>query len=120
MPLGTGKQSFGYSHTSVCVGQLTAWHGWGGGFALGWRFKVLVEVGKVCQVSQLYASIDDLATGKLESMLPSLFTLQASVVFLMNMCYSPFFSLHYLGGEISCNLILKDRWRQISTLTVFI
>lgn len=31
-----------------------------------------------------------------------------------------FFSLHCLGGEISCNLILKDRWRQISTLNVLI
>lgn len=63
----------------------------GDGLALGWRFKLLVEVSKVCQVSQLYASIDGLATRKLGSMLPSLFTLQASLVFLMDMCYSPFF-----------------------------
>lgn len=45
--------------------------------ALGCRFKVVAGVSTVCQVSQLYAAIDDLATRELGSMMPSLFTLQA-------------------------------------------
>lgn len=39
-----------------------------------------VGVSKVCQVSQLYPAIDDLATREPGSMMPSLFTLQASLV----------------------------------------
>lgn len=48
--------------------------------AVSCRFKVVVGVCKVCQVSQLYPAIDDLATRELGSMMPSLFTLQASLV----------------------------------------
>lgn len=44
-------------------------------------FEVVVGVSKVCQVSQLYPAIDDLAARELGSMMPSLFTLQASLVF---------------------------------------
>lgn len=43
--------------------------------------SVVVGVSKVCQVSQLYPAIDDLAASELGSMMPSLFTLQASLVF---------------------------------------
>lgn len=49
--------------------------------AVGCRFEVVFGVSKVCQVSQLYPAIDDLATRELRSMMPSLFTLQASLVF---------------------------------------
>lgn len=44
-------------------------------------FEVVVGVSKVCQVSQLYPAIDDMAARELGSMMPSLFTLQASLVF---------------------------------------
>ena len=65
--------------------------------AVACSFKVVVGVRKVCQVSQLYPAIDDLATRELGSMMPSLFTLQAPLVFfflffsLMVMRYSPVF-----------------------------
>lgn len=49
--------------------------------AVSSRFKVVVGVSKVCQVSQLHPAIDDLATRELGSMLASLFTLQASLAF---------------------------------------
>lgn len=48
---------------------------------VGCRSEVVVGVSKVCQVSQLYTAIDDLATRELGSMPPSLFTLQVSLVF---------------------------------------
>lgn len=82
--------------------------------SVGCRFEVVFGVSKVCQVSQLYAAIDDLATRELGSMMPSLFTLQAFLFFfLMDMYYGPFFlPLLRLGIEISCSMILG---RQMET-----
>lgn len=68
-------------------------------------FKVVVGVSKVCQVSQLYPAIDDLSTRELGSMMPSLFTLQASLVFSHGHVLQFYFSLLGLGGEISCSII---------------
>lgn len=79
---------------------------------VGCRFKVVFGVSKVCQVSQLYPAIDDLATRELESMMPSLFTLQAPLVFFFSygpvlQSYSPPHPtpLLSLGSEISCSII---------------
>lgn len=77
--------------------------------AVACSFKVVVGVRKVCQVSQLYPAIDDLATRELGSMMPSLFTLQAPLVFLFFPSHGHVlqssFSLLSRGGAISCSII---------------
>lgn len=75
-------------------------------------FKVVVGVSKVCQVSQLYPAIDDLATRELGSMMPSLFTLQASLVFFSRACATV---LCFLCSASLVRLV-ADRWRQINCI----
>lgn len=74
--------------------------------ALGCRFKVVVGVSRVCQLSQLYTAIDDLATRKLGSMMPSLFTLQAFPIFV-DISFQSFFSS--LRNIHSSSMFKKDR-----------